>query len=99
MNTHKMIKVPISLCSFTLCTVGEVFCDLHPEPLGAASLAQVHRATLLKDRSQVAVKVQHPYVRDNSYTDIDTIDVRTMRRIVLSVCNKWTTAVSGLLGN
>lgn len=46
------------------------------EPLGAASLAQVHRATLRRDGIQVAVKVQHPDVRTNGYTDMDTIDVR-----------------------
>lgn len=45
------------------------------EPLGAASLAQVHSATLRKDGSQVAVKIQHPDVRRNGYTDMDTIDV------------------------
>ena len=55
--------------------VDEVFSDLCPEPLGAASLAQVHRARLRKDSSEVAVKIQHPDVRRNGYTDMDTIDV------------------------
>ena len=55
--------------------VSEIFSEISPEPLGAASLAQVHRATLRRDGSQVAVKVQHPDVRKNGYTDMDTIDV------------------------
>ena len=33
--------------------------DLDPEPLGAASLAQVHRASLRSGR-QVVLKVQRP---------------------------------------
>ncbi|KAJ8979444.1 hypothetical protein NQ317_006758 [Molorchus minor] len=37
----------------------EIFLTIEPEPLGTASLAQVHKATL-KDGSIVAVKVQHP---------------------------------------
>lgn len=58
--------------------VDEVFSDLSPEPLGAASLAQVHRARLRKDGSEVAIKIQHPDVRRNGYTDMDTIDVSTV---------------------
>lgn len=40
----------------------EIFESIEPEPLGTASLAQVHKATL-KDGTVVAVKVQHPYVQ------------------------------------
>ncbi|TLS24485.1 hypothetical protein PpBr36_08182 [Pyricularia pennisetigena] len=36
------------------------FSDFSPEPIGAASLAQVHLATLKADGRRVAVKVQHP---------------------------------------
>ena len=57
--------------------VEDVFCELSREPLGAASLAQVHRAKLRKDGSVVAVKIQHPDVRRNGYTDMDTMDVST----------------------
>lgn len=40
-------------------TVEELFETFDPVPLGAASLAQVHRATL-KSGEEVAVKLQHP---------------------------------------
>lgn len=52
----------------------EIFKSLDPEPLGAASLAQVHRATL-HDGTVVAVKVQHPYVRGNSVVDLRTMEL------------------------
>jgi predicted unusual protein kinase regulating ubiquinone biosynthesis (AarF/ABC1/UbiB family) len=55
--------------------LGQVFREFAPEPLAAASLAQVHRAALL-DGTPVAVKVQYP--------EIETIvrsDLAQMRRI------------------
>jgi aarF domain-containing kinase len=55
----------------------EIFSDIDKEPLGAASLAQVHKATL-KDGTIVAVKVQHPYVRGNSLVDMKTMEVMTV---------------------
>lgn len=58
-----------------MCVVEEVYSELSLEPLGAASLAQVHRAKLRRDGSDVAVKIQHPDVRKNGYTDMATIDV------------------------
>ncbi|XP_011313329.1 uncharacterized aarF domain-containing protein kinase 1 [Fopius arisanus] len=50
----------------------EIFTTIDPEPIGAASLAQVHRA-VLKDGAVVAVKVQHRSVKTNSYVDIKTM--------------------------
>ena len=41
--------------------VGEVFAAIEPEPVAAASLAQVHRARL-RDGRAVAVKVQYPEI-------------------------------------
>lgn len=55
----------------------EIFSDIDKEPLGAASLAQVHKATL-KDGTVVAVKVQHPYVRGNALVDMKTMEVMTV---------------------
>lgn len=51
----------------------EIFDTIEPNPLGTASLAQVHKATL-KDGSVVAVKVQHPYVQGNARVDMKTME-------------------------
>ena len=47
----------------------EVFASFEEEPLAAASLAQVHRATT-KEGDEVAVKVQRPGIEDIIETDI-----------------------------
>lgn len=52
----------------------EIFDNFETEPIGAASLAQVHKAKL-KDGSVVAVKVQHPNVRRHSFIDMTTMDI------------------------
>lgn len=44
-------------------------------PLGAASLAQVHKA-VLQDGRTVAVKIQHPKVQAQSSKDILLIEVK-----------------------
>lgn len=41
-------------------SIGELFDSFEPTPTGAASLAQVHIATLKENGQKVAVKVQHP---------------------------------------
>uniref|UniRef100_T1IWN6 Protein kinase domain-containing protein n=1 Tax=Strigamia maritima TaxID=126957 RepID=T1IWN6_STRMM len=51
-----------------------IFMTFEREPLGAASLAQVHKATLT-DGTVVAVKVQHPHVLSHSYIDIKTMEL------------------------
>ncbi|CAI8583801.1 unnamed protein product [Vicia faba] len=50
--------------------IDEVFDRFDVEPLGSASIAQVHRARLKGDKSDVVVKVQHPGVQDLMMTDI-----------------------------
>ena len=55
--------------------IDEVFARIDPTPLGSASLAQVHRATLVTGED-VAVKVQRPGVRE-----IMALDVSIMRSI------------------
>jgi ubiquinone biosynthesis protein len=47
----------------------DVFQRFHPEPLAAASIAQVHRATL-RTGEDVVVKVQRPSVRELVHKDL-----------------------------
>ena len=53
--------------------LGEVFRDLDPVPLAAASIGQVHRAALL-DGTPVAVKVRRPGVEAKIRADLDILD-------------------------
>lgn len=52
--------------------LGEVFASFEPQPLAAASLAQVHRATL-PDGQAVAVKVQYPDIEEIVRVDIASV--------------------------
>lgn len=56
------------------CKVHDIFKEIDSKPIGTASLAQVHKAKL-HDGTTVAVKIQHPNVKENSYGDIETINV------------------------
>jgi ubiquinone biosynthesis protein len=53
--------------------IKEVFADFDWEPLGSASLAQVHRARLARDGREVAVKVQRPGIRRMINSDLDIL--------------------------
>jgi ubiquinone biosynthesis protein len=52
--------------------VEEVFATLDPEPIAAASLAQVHAATL-PDGAEVVVKVQRPDIEATINVDLDIL--------------------------
>ena len=50
----------------------DLFKEFEDEPLGTASIAQVHKAKLKETDEEVAVKVQHRYVKKHSLIDIKT---------------------------
>jgi len=71
--------------------VSEVFTRFDPEPLGSASIGQVHRA-VLRDGEVVAVKVQRPEAPGRVESDLelmrefaDFLDRRFGRRIFVDV--------------
>ncbi|MEK6680589.1 MAG: 2-polyprenylphenol 6-hydroxylase [Nitrospirota bacterium] len=52
--------------------INELFDKIDEKPLAAASIAQVHRATL-KDGDKVVLKIQRPNIRENIEADIDIL--------------------------
>ena len=62
----------------------QCFVSMDPRPIGAASLAVVHRASLLDGR-QVAVKVLRPRVAAEAATDLDLLDRAAARLIAVGV--------------
>jgi ubiquinone biosynthesis protein len=56
--------------------IGELFASIDPEPIGAASIAQVHRAVTPEGR-KVAVKVLRPGIREKLARDIETYEWAT----------------------
>jgi predicted unusual protein kinase regulating ubiquinone biosynthesis (AarF/ABC1/UbiB family) len=53
--------------------ISKAFADFDPRPLAAASLGQVHRATL-RDGRPVVVKVQRPNIRDRVAEDLEAFE-------------------------
>ncbi len=52
--------------------LNKVFAEFDEKPLGGASLAQVHRASL-RDGRQVAVKIQRPGITEGILADLDAL--------------------------
>src|SRR5207249_38185 len=52
--------------------ISKAFAVFHEEPVAAASLGQVHRATL-RDGREVVVKVQRPNIREQMLEDLDAL--------------------------
>jgi ubiquinone biosynthesis protein len=52
--------------------LSKAFRSIDPEPLAAASIAQVHHA-VLRDGREVALKVQRPGIRDQVLSDLEAI--------------------------
>jgi predicted unusual protein kinase regulating ubiquinone biosynthesis (AarF/ABC1/UbiB family) len=63
--------------------LGAVFSDFHDEPIAAASIGQVYRATLREDGRDVAVKVQYPRVAEAVRADMQNLGMilRVVRTI------------------
>jgi ubiquinone biosynthesis protein len=79
-----------------------LFASIEEEPVGAASIAQVHRAVTLDGR-QVAVKVLRPGIREQFTRDVDTYEwaaahlealggeaTRLRPRAVIANLKRWT---------
>jgi len=50
--------------------ISEVFSSFEQKPIASASLGQVHRAVLKRDGKEVAVKVQHRWIKERCHGDI-----------------------------
>ncbi len=64
-------------------TIDEVFESFDEEPIAAASIGQVYRATLADDGREVAVKVQYPGVAAAVRADMQNLDMimRLLKRM------------------
>lgn len=68
-EVKKVINTELGVTS-----IDQVFSEFDPVPVGAASLAQVHRAVLRDGGDVVAVKVQHPRVSKHVLVDTATME-------------------------
>lgn len=66
-DVHKVIEDELGV------RPNKLFASFDETPLGSASLAQVHRATL-RDGRAVAVKVQRPGITDTIRSDLDALN-------------------------
>ncbi|MFC7498125.1 2-polyprenylphenol 6-hydroxylase [Enterovirga sp. GCM10030262] len=82
--------------------IDEVFSEIDPEPIGAASIAQVHRA-VTTDGRQVAIKVLRPNIEEDFARALDTYEwaaaqvesmggeaARLRPRLVVATFRQWT---------
>ncbi|KAK0719993.1 ABC1 family-domain-containing protein [Lasiosphaeris hirsuta] len=53
----------------------DLFGEFEEKPIAAASIGQVHRATLKSNGARVAVKIQFPGVADSINSDLDNLSV------------------------
>jgi len=82
--------------------IEQLFADIDPEPVGAASIAQVHRATTIEGRL-VAIKVLRPHIEEDFAAAIETYEwaaahveamggeaARLRPRLVVATFRQWT---------
>ncbi|KAL2118528.1 hypothetical protein VTJ04DRAFT_8188 [Mycothermus thermophilus] len=69
----------------------DYFSEFSPEPIGAASLAQVHLATVKETGQKVAVKVQHPSLEQWSKLDMSltSFTFSTLKRFFPEYDLEW----------
>ncbi|KAK5742494.1 hypothetical protein LTR17_003296 [Elasticomyces elasticus] len=53
----------------------DLFSDFSEKPFAAASIGQVHKATLKSNGREVAVKIQYPGVRDSISSDLNNLSL------------------------
>ena len=53
----------------------DLYSDFEEKPIAAASIGQVHRATLKSNGAKVAVKIQFPGVADSINSDLDNLAI------------------------
>lgn len=62
------------------CSLDDMFSEFDPNPIGVASLAQVHIATLRDTGEKVAVKCQHPRLKE--FVPLDVMLTQTVFNLV-----------------
>ena len=74
--------------------IADVFAEFDEEPIAAASIGQVYRATLKEDGREVAVKVQYPGVAAAVRADMQNLGMimRLLKRMTPSLDVKGVTA-------
>ena len=71
--------------------ISDIFSEFAPEPIGAASLAQVHLATVKETGQKVAVKVQHPALAEWANLDLSltSFTFSTLKRFFPEYDLEW----------
>ncbi|QUL37726.1 2-polyprenylphenol 6-hydroxylase [Erythrobacter sp. JK5] len=95
-------EIEASMASSFAQPLDTLFSEIDPEPVGAASIAQVHRA-VTSDGRQVAVKVLRPGIREKFARDIQTYEwaaahveamggeaTRLRPRLTIANFKRWT---------
>jgi len=68
--------------------IDQAFVSFDREPIGAASIAQVHRAQL-PDGAEVVVKVQYPWIRDSLENDLLVLSAAAHLWVWLRGHERW----------